>query len=413
MIKNDYGRLNTPYYEDKKDSGLSVVLIPKKTDIKSAILYISQGFYLHDEEINNSKINFGCPFLLKEIILDDNTKSKINKLGCRVETVCEHSYTYYKFTTLSSLVEPINIFLERIRNLTLSDEEVEKYKRKLIENSLETPLSLAEENTISNLFFSSPMKKGSYIKKNDLVKIHLTEMKKFLFRYYSLKMMTLFIAGDYSPSSCDELLSKLQFPAFPNTNNKVIKFEEDYSKVFEKRSVIYKKNSDNILTLGIKFEKRENLFEKYGELIFVFYEIFLDFLTKNSKFEDLLLKTDALYLNGKVIEGYEDTLAILSFKCDEFAKFSNALSDYLSNTVKTIGRKFFDTVKNNYVSNMKIKLANPFLLVDEFARLYADHLPFTYAIKKVYSLSYSDFMKILTSVLSYPRSVTYLQEEDN
>ena len=58
MIKNDYGHLNTPFYQQKENTGVNLIFIPKKSEEKSGVLYIPQGFYLHDNEINKTKINF-------------------------------------------------------------------------------------------------------------------------------------------------------------------------------------------------------------------------------------------------------------------------------------------------------------------------------------------------------------------
>lgn len=412
MIKNDYGKLNTPIYEEKQKSGLNVILIPKDSTLNTAILYIPQGFYLHDEEINNSKISFGCPFLLKEMILNDETKKRIEEEGCKVQAVCKHSYTYYKFESLSKLTASINILLNRIRNLQLSDDEVERYKKIIMSKSVYDDVLLAKDNVLKNLFINSPMKKGSEIKNSDLVKIHLTEMKKFLYKYYSIKSMTLFVSGNYTPTVVINDIRRLEFPLFPITSSKELKFNEDYSNVCEKRDVLYLDKTSNILSLGIKFLSRKELFEKYGELIFAFYEIVKNIIVENDKFKTMLRETDSKLLDFDIIEGYEDTSLIMTFSCVKFASLSNRLSDFLSTLEKSISLKFYNKIRKDYVNRAKNILANPSLLIDNFARLYADNLPYTYIVKKVSLLAKTDFIKILSGILSYPRSVTYLQQKE-
>lgn len=410
MIKSDYGKFNCPIYEEKLNSGMNLILIPRVSKIKTAILYIPQGYYLHDDEINSTKINYGCPFLLKEMILNEETVKKLNGIGSKVTAVCKHSYTYYKFETMSSLTKAINVLLNRIKDLNLTDAEVEKYKQVLMSKNKENDILLVNDNTVKNMFINSPMKNGSSIKNSDLKMIHLTEMKKFLYRYYSLKSLTLFVSGDITPNDClNNLVSKLNFPIFPITSSKEKKFDEDYSKVKEKRDVISFKNERHLLSFGIKFDKRQTLFEKYGELIFAFYEIALDVLTDNVEFNNVLKESKSSLVYKTITEGYEDTFLLLTFKCDKYATLSNRLSSYSSSIDKNINNKLFNEIKKQYLYKSSCLLSSPSLLIDEFARVYADNLPFTYIMKKVSNLTYTDFMKILKTVLSYPRSVTYLE----
>lgn len=411
MIKHDYGKLSSPFYEEKLKSGLNVIFIPKESKIHGAILYIPQGYYLHDETIANSKISYGCPYLLKEMILNDETKRKIEEKGCKVTSICKHSYTYYKFESLSSITDSINILLDRIRNLEISDDEVEKYKKIIISNIKESDVDIAKDNTLKNMFFNSPMKKGTRVKASDLKKIHLSEMKKFLYKYYSLKSMTLFISGNYTNKIVANSIKDLRFPVFPIVRSTELKFEEDYSSVVEKRDVIYLKDTRNILTLGIKLDERKKLFEKFGELTFIFYEIVKDMIVENENFKKMLKESHSKLLDFDIIEGYEDTAFLLTFETEKFASLSNNLSTFLSSIEKNISTSFYTYIKNNYHYKCKKDLASPSLLLDDFARVYADNLPFTYVVRGVNNLSKADFNKMLSSLLSYPRSVTYLQKE--
>lgn len=412
MIKNDYGHLNTPFYQQKENTGVNLIFIPKKSEEKSGVLYIPQGFYLHDNEINKTKINFGCPFLLQEMILDEKTREEINKEG-KIESETTFSYTIYKITTKGDLIKLFNILLERIRNLSLTDEIVESYKKKLILEYKEDPLSISKEKTIENMFFSSPMTNGTHCKGKDINKIHLTEMKKFLFRYYSLKSLTFIASYDADPSSFLEDCKKIHFPIFPETKSVEKKFEENYSEVKEKRDIIICRDSlDNILTFGIKLDERKNLFEKFGELIFIFYEIVLDYLKEDEEFKKMLSDTNSSLLSMDLKEGYEDTFILMSFKCEKFSTLSNALSNHLSSIIKKKNRKYFKMIKENYMKKAEEILSDPDRLVYEFARVYADNLPYTYVVDKVRKFSYSDFLRILETILSYPRCVTYMKKEE-
>ena len=42
MIKNDFGHLGCPYYEEKLENGITLILIPRKSKLKSAGIYIGK-----------------------------------------------------------------------------------------------------------------------------------------------------------------------------------------------------------------------------------------------------------------------------------------------------------------------------------------------------------------------------------
>ena len=55
MIKNDFGHLGCPYYEEKLENGITLILIPRKSKLKSAGIYIGKGNLFNVREANGAK----------------------------------------------------------------------------------------------------------------------------------------------------------------------------------------------------------------------------------------------------------------------------------------------------------------------------------------------------------------------
>ena len=299
MIKSDYGHLYCPFYEQKFDNGLKLIFIPSKKLVRAAGVYISQGGFKHDETIDKSRIPFGTPYVLERVISRKENQEHFYKQGTILRSHTDFSYTSFSIYSMRDIFAPFRDLLKLLVPTSFSEKDVEIAKQSIKEVP-QDDLTYSAKRVIDNLYFSSPIKYGIIPSQEDLVSIHYTALKKYLQKYYTPSKITLFIIGDYTP---DEVLKgvdslKMLGNSYPVSQEK--EYEENYLAVKESYQEEERQTAYSLLSLGIKFSPRKELYEKYGQLLFYIYEVFTDvyfaknptFLKGLEEFSSHLLKID-------------------------------------------------------------------------------------------------------------------------
>jgi len=411
MIRSDLGHLNCPFYEEKLDNGLRILLYPRKTKETSAVIYINQGGYPHDEEINSSKMPFGVAYLLEKMVMSDKTVDQLLQASTIGRSHTDFSYTLFQLDTLGDVFAPLKIVMDKIANIDFTEADVDEFKRQYLVAKDENPFTPSIKGLLNNMYFNSPIRNGYQPTYEESVLIHASAMKKFLLRYYIAKEMTIMVSGDMTPSQFKEGLSKLRIPGNITTYNKELKFEEDYSKVKDTYSTGRFEVRESTLSFGIKLPKREKLYENYGQLLFDIYEVVLPILySENPEFLTGVRSTDS-YLDGcSLIQGGEDTSIILTFKTKSSPNaLVTFLTDYHADLTKHLNRdRFSDYVKFYYADSIRL-LSSPKKALLCFAKAYANSVPYTAIVGQVSKLSFSNFKTFLKELSTYPRSAFFIK----
>lgn len=410
MIKSDYGHLYCPFYEQKFDNGLKLIFIPLKHQVKAAGIYIAQGGFNHDEQIDKSKIPFGTPYILERVISRDEVKESFLKKGCLLRSHTDFSFTSFSVYSKEDVFPHFAELLRLLVPTSFSEEDVEKAKN-TIKRAPVSDLDYAASKTIDNLYYSSPIKMGIVPSQSDLVSIHYTALKKYLTKYYTPAQITFFIIGDYTPEKVIEEVKNLKLLGNTYPESKEKKYEENYSSCPETYVEEEKDCASSLLTLGFKFLPRAELYERYGQLLFYIYEVFISvYFTKNKKFLEGLEELSSSLVDVKFKQGSEDTYLLLQFRSDRALSLKTYLNTYLSKLNKNISRSDLKDINGDYYASSLGDILSPTKLFDNFITAFANNLPYTEVITQASKIPYKSFITFTTDFMTFPKSYFYLKK---
>lgn len=410
MLRHDYGHLDCPFYEEKLENGLTVCFIPKsKSQLKSATLLISQGGFLHSNEIASSKIPFGSAYYLMNMILDEKTKKEFKKDGILIDSEIDYSYVSYSLNTLDDIYLGINKLFDRINNLNIKEADIEKFKeteKTTDKNRRLDPLFLTQDECLKNLYLSSPIRFGYLPRFEDGVRIHASALSKYKACYYNRNYMTLFISLDDDVVNVMKTLSKLKIGSKVNLDEKDVIYNEVYDKVNKEYThATSPLIPNNYLSYGIKLPPRSIIYDSYGETTFTIYEILLKaIVSQNENFLNGLINVQSSLVDAKLKEGCEDTYIMLTFKTANETALIQFLTEYFLNLEKyTPSSQFYKLEDEIYTNSMK-DLAIPSKVCYNFMHAYPNHIPYTQLIYKVTRLSYNAFSQFLKEFKGFKKA---------
>ena len=411
MIKSDYGHLNLPFYEQKLSNGFKVLFIPSKQKTESAILYLSQGSFLHDSKIVSSKIPFGTSYYLEKCILTDERKKDFLKRGVLAESKTDLSYTYFQITGETKIMDHLPKLMEIVSDMNFSEEYLDKLKAE--ENDFVDPLERCRRGCLANLYTSSPIKQGTRPDSKQSVSIHVTALKKYMQRYYVPTMMTLIVMGDYSPDDIIERIKKMKMPPSRPTDSEELAFDEKYDAVANAYSSDDAKDG-GYLTYGVKFAPRANLYEKYGQVTFMMYEIMTDMLfDKNDTFKTGVTDAKAEFVSSELDEGGEDCYLLLNFRTSNSVNLLSFLADYFSKTEKRVKKEDVNTVLSSYFASSLRTMSVPRDCVRAFSKAYANNLPYTSLVYQTSKMTNKSIKEFLTEMNNFQKAGYYLRRNED
>ena len=184
MIKHDIGHLHCPYFEEIYDSGLHLLLIPRKSQLKSASITICRGGLQHEREIASSKIPFGTAYYLSQAILSPDFKNELKKDGISASLSFDYSYTIYQLDTVNDLYKGVAKLMKRIAKACYKEDDVTS----IWEREKKTPSSLeiAQKKVLEGLYTASPIRYGVKPNSEEGKRIHASALKKYQDAYGEL-----------------------------------------------------------------------------------------------------------------------------------------------------------------------------------------------------------------------------------
>ena len=413
MIKNDLGHMGCPFYEQKLANGLNVIFIPRKSQLKSALIYVGQGGFSHDEEINSSKIPFGSAYFLEKMIMSEKTKDELKEMAVIGDSTLDYSSTCFTLDTLGDVFKALKVVLDKICSFDFNEMDVEEFKKEnasLFFNRSHNPFILTKMTCVENLFSESPIKLGFIPNEEQAKVIHASALKKFQTKYYSASHMTLIISGDFRPGEVIDQVSKLRVPSFTTTYNKKLEYQEDYSQVAHFNRTLHLPYPYDVMSLGIKLPKREKVYEDYGVLSFSMYELLLPLLfTSNNNFLNGLRGINGDLLEAKLLQGDEDAFILLTMKCSDKNRLGIFLTDYLSALEKRYSREDLSRVSNNYYCTALKYLAVPKTAVSNFAAAYSNNIPYTSMVDSISKMKYSTMKEFTSAISTLPKATSLLE----
>ena len=133
MVKCDYGHLKCPFYHDRLENGIDVYSIPRDSDIKSAVVYLSKGGVNQASQVQGTKIPHGAMYVLAASLLDEELTSFFAFHNVKISLDIDYSYTMFKLTTLGDdLFLCLKKLMEKIASPSLTEEKLEKQKQEIL-----------------------------------------------------------------------------------------------------------------------------------------------------------------------------------------------------------------------------------------------------------------------------------------
>ena len=165
-IHNDF--FDEDFYIEKLDNGLEVVIFNKKDFLTTACAFAtSYGALNTDEVLDGKEYNFhpGVAHFLEHKLFESEDKNifeEFSNMGCNVNAFTSyHETVYYFSTTNKEIEEPLNLLLDFVQKLDITDENVEKEKGIICQELamyMQNPDSRLLQETYRSLYHNYPLK---------------------------------------------------------------------------------------------------------------------------------------------------------------------------------------------------------------------------------------------------------------
>lgn len=203
VISNKY---QESYIEETLDNGLKVVLWQKKGYEKNYFMMTTPLGALDIEQVDANGKNYqfepGIAHFLEHKMFEDEDKDVMNlfsEMGANVNAFTSYTETAYHFTTTEDPEKPLNLLLDFVQRLTISDESVEKEKGIIIQE-LQMYQQMSDSRlineTFSSLFHEHPLRfdvGGSTDSVNRITKNRLEEC--YALNYHPSTMILVGVTG--------------------------------------------------------------------------------------------------------------------------------------------------------------------------------------------------------------------------
>lgn len=168
MNKVYHPRFQETYYCETLDNGLKVVLWEKKDFSKSFFMMATPMGSLDvkqcDSKGNVCTFPAGIAHFLEHKMFEDDQKDVMDKfaeMGANVNAFTSYNETVYYFSTSNDVMKPLELLLDFVQKLSITEASVEKEKGIIIQE-LEMYQQMSEiriiNETLDCLFYKHPMK---------------------------------------------------------------------------------------------------------------------------------------------------------------------------------------------------------------------------------------------------------------
>lgn len=415
MLKHDFGHMGCPYYEEELDDKVRLVFIPRKSELKSALVYVGQGGFNHAKTLSNSKIPFGTAYYLMNMIASPSFQREMKDDATLLSADMDYSFVRYQLTTLGDIFSSLKKLLVRLTKPTYSEKDIDAFKKMEEKKSAErekNPLLLSQQKCLFNLYTSSPIRYGYLPYLKDGVRIHESALKKYQENYYSSENVTIFLSMDASPEEALGKIKELKV-AFKQSELKEehFEYEENYETVDKEYEETHLDSHHSYLTYGIKFPSRAVIYDAYGEFPFAAYEILLPLIcNENAGFLSGLGNIRASLLESRLEEGGEDAYILLTFQSEDEVSLINYLTDYFSSLDKRVTSDDFYSIQKAGYMHAVSDLSLPNKAVKLFSKARANNMAYTALMARMDKMSFNTYRHFLSEFKAFRKSVCYVKK---
>lgn len=217
----NYHTLQEKLFYEKMDNGLEVYLLPKKGFSKTYGLFstkfgsIDTTFIPYGEDVM-LKVPDGIAHFLEHKMFempDGDASEKFAALGASTNAFTSSSRTAYLFNTTANEIQCVELLLDFVQNIYLTDESVEKEKG-IINQEIgmydDDPDWRCYFGSIQNLYQNHPVKIDIAGTVETVSKINKEILEKCYHTFYHPSNMMLFVVGNIDPQAMMEIIRKNQ-----------------------------------------------------------------------------------------------------------------------------------------------------------------------------------------------------------
>ncbi len=263
-ITNEY--LNESYHRAFLESGLEVIIVPKKDFVKKyaffAVHYggIHNKFYTGDNEL--VEVPAGIAHFLEHQVFEDsdrNTFSAFEELGAGVNAYTSNYATVYHCDTVKYIEETIKILMEFVQTLSITEKSVKK-ELGVIEQEIrmyeDEPTWRLNRTLMKGLISEHPLREEIAGSVESIQDIDVEKVLLCYNSFYTPENMKMIIYGDVDVEEMVNLVDGLQTEEFKQRDKtaKKVEFTES-NPIHTKRTVIYGDVHKNRFELGFKHTK--------------------------------------------------------------------------------------------------------------------------------------------------------------
>jgi len=412
-----YAEINETHYESKLDNGLKILIIQKK-DYKSSSCFIAYPYGSLDikQKIGDQTQEYpsGIAHFLEHKLFENNNGMDImetfSHLSANVNAFTSHTETVYYFnSSKKNIKKPLNLLLDFVQNLSISDASVEKEKGIIIQE-LRMYMQMPEQRlvleTFQSLFHKHPIRLdigGNELSVNSISREILERCYEL--NYHPSNALLVCI----TPNHPDLILSWI----IENQKNKKFNEFNEINRIIDKEpSSVYHKNYEfemdiqsSKMTYSFKVKStfpnnKENLLKEWK------YRLFLElvFSSMNPQYEKWMSENRIHDYFGYDVELNNEYGYIMFYgENEDKDNFINLIHEGLDTNINEF-EGFFERLKRRYFA----QLLRQFDDQDDYAitliRSRFSHVDITDSILCLKEVKYSDLLLIRDEILEMDTS---------
>ncbi len=426
MEKAVFRRVGATVFQGVTASGLRYVICPvKKAPTITCAIAVGKGGFRDEETIDGTRIPLGTAHFLEHRLFDmkeGNAAALLSDLRCNSNAFTTSASTTYYFTCLKEAEwkKGLDILARMVSTFHQTDEAVDR-ERQIILREREGDLNSSDYQLMDELrkamYFSDVLKEDLIGTPESLETIHVSALKKFFLRHYSIGNMFAIITGDVDPVEAAAKLEKLKmYNGFTPLDATKAVIAEDRTKVVKREVEVPSIDGQTYLGVGIKFPSRESLFNKYGDLLFALYKVIPPLLFSCYAKPIDQARQDGLLIFSKdrdIVQNGEDTFAVAGFETNAPRKLKAVLDKHLANPVAGLS-VFGAEMKAAKLSSLAADvsdIADSESYMGDMVDGFENHIAWPALASRAATIGSRDIMTFLRDLSTWPRSYVVLRGE--
>lgn len=257
--------INEEVISAKLDSGLDVLLIPKKGYIKKYAIFSTKygsndNKFIPINENDVIQVPEGIAHFLEHKLFEEpegNIFDEFSKLGTNVNAFTNFNQTSYLFSCTDNFCESLELLIKFVQNPYFTDENVEKEKGIIaqeIKMYEDNPGWRVFFNALKGMYFEHPVKIDIAGTIESIQNIDKETLYKCYNTFYNPKNMVLVTVGDISFDNVIEVVNKVERKGLESEEKIIRLFPEEKKGVLEKYVEESLITSMPLLAIGFKEE---------------------------------------------------------------------------------------------------------------------------------------------------------------